>query len=539
MPLKELIDNSSPTFNGTSTRTDRLTDPSGKPLPGTLHWTVGYYAKTAIDEHLSAEEASEVKRQAVEAADAKLTEAKGQRNEKAERKQEEKEETKERSDKLIATRAPHEDWPSGILGVQIHNIVGLEIENVRSSGVQNPDNEDEESDDLPSPYCTMILNQKKVYKTRTKLKSNKPFFNAGTEKFVRDWKTAEVLISVRDSRLHENDPLIGVVRLPLHETFKAQSQVNGTYPLVGGVGHGRVRISMIFRSVQARLPRELRGWDVGTLEVQQSLSLESSSAAHDLHTCHIVMRTSTGKGKFIPSPSSSSGAPAWDAKHGRPVRIPIKKRYPTSLAIQFRKRVIGPDQTPAFAVLWLKDIPDETDVQLSLSVYRNFEKAFEHASVNAEPPPQAEQIATLKLSVRFWAGLSGYHSGIAGDDNGNMRDVMAALDCAQDEEGDGGHGDGRELDDVTSSSSGESESDIEEEERLRNDRHRGLVDQAREYKRNRKSMERKHRGLMQWSGVRNLAWAADKAEAKVDEGKDKFMGRFRHREREEKVDTEV
>lgn len=67
------------------------------------------------------------------------------------------------------------------------------------------EDEAEQSDDLPSSYCTIILNHKKIYETRTKPKNAKPFFNAGTERYVRDWRTCELMVSCRDSRETEND----------------------------------------------------------------------------------------------------------------------------------------------------------------------------------------------------------------------------------------------------------------------------------------------------------------------------------------------
>src|SRR4051794_12877166 len=75
------------------------------------------------------------------------------------------------------------------------------------------------------------------------------FSNAGTERFIHDWRKTEVFLSVRDARIHENDPLLGIVYLPLAELFHKRSQFKDTFPLVGGIGFGRVRVSMVFRSV--------------------------------------------------------------------------------------------------------------------------------------------------------------------------------------------------------------------------------------------------------------------------------------------------
>lgn len=117
----------------------------------------------------------------------------------------------------------------GILSLQIHQISGLEFEQINKPRDESDISDDTAagSDDLPSSYCTVILNHQKIFKTRTKPKSSEPFFNAGTERFIRDvslmllvsafrkganlyqWRNAEILVYVRDSRVHENDPLVG------------------------------------------------------------------------------------------------------------------------------------------------------------------------------------------------------------------------------------------------------------------------------------------------------------------------------------------
>lgn len=84
--------------------------------------------------------------------------------------------------------APPQDFPMGILSLQIHQISGLEYERVNKSRDDDDTADDlvADYDDLPSSYCTIILNHQKIFKTRTKSKSSEPFFNAATERFIRD-----------------------------------------------------------------------------------------------------------------------------------------------------------------------------------------------------------------------------------------------------------------------------------------------------------------------------------------------------------------
>ncbi|KAF8467689.1 hypothetical protein BDZ91DRAFT_813214, partial [Kalaharituber pfeilii] len=83
-------------------------------------------------------------------------------------------------------------------------------------------------------------------------------FNVSLERFTRNWKTAEVIIAVKDARTHEKDALMGAVR----DVFKDRSTVNGVYPLCDGI------VSLLFCCVRSQLPPSIQGWSVGTLEIQ-------------------------------------------------------------------------------------------------------------------------------------------------------------------------------------------------------------------------------------------------------------------------------
>ncbi|KMQ81602.1 hypothetical protein RF55_25811, partial [Lasius niger] len=163
-------------------------------------------------------------------------EGKTERDE-AELEQQKAQELKAEQDAMINSAPPPDDYPSGLLSLQIHNITGLELQRWRKRRAEDDDDDDEASDEeetgesLPSSYCTVIVNHSKTFKTRTKPQNAKPFFNAGCERFVRDWRDCEVFFSVRDARLHEDDPLLGIVHLPLGDVFKERSQVMGFCPL--------------------------------------------------------------------------------------------------------------------------------------------------------------------------------------------------------------------------------------------------------------------------------------------------------------------
>lgn len=114
------------------------------------------------------------------------------------------------------TTPPSPRYPSGILSVIIHQINSLECQNLNPGatgkereGQAGQDTDDAGSSQPPSAYCEILVNDDMVYKTRVKQYNPMPFFEAGTEIFVRDWKTTTVRIVVRDSRLREHDPILG------------------------------------------------------------------------------------------------------------------------------------------------------------------------------------------------------------------------------------------------------------------------------------------------------------------------------------------
>ena len=86
----------------------------------------------------------------------------------------------------------------------------------------------------------------KVYRTRAKAVSSQPIFNAGTERFMRDWKSGIVTITVRDQRNREHDPILGVIPLKVSEILETSTQVTRWYPLDGGIVSNEVYIIIRF-----------------------------------------------------------------------------------------------------------------------------------------------------------------------------------------------------------------------------------------------------------------------------------------------------
>ena len=521
-------------------------------MPGTLDWSVGYFSKTRIQEE-------QLKRQTIEKGVNSLQELKDKvsgdaknklreattHDESHELDQQKAQMLKSKEDAMIISTPPLHDYPTGIFSIQIHQITGLEFERIRKTQSEGDEGDDtEEGNDLPSSYATVILDHQTVFKTRTKPKNPNPFFNAGTERFIRDWRSTEVIVSVRDSRVHENDPLLGIVALPLGKILRERSQVMENYPLVGGLGYGRVRISMVFRSIRLQAPKELLGWDsYGTLEITGPIT--SKNISPDLHGLRVKVRTTINRGKMYSSTSDTGNRSQWTGKHERPVRVAVRKRYCSCAVIEFRKNNLGLDQTPAFAVLWLKDIPDEEERTVTLSVWKNDSDALKRGQSSCSTD-LGEQMGTIEVPVKFYRGLGAYHYKLASK-SPNLSDVLEVLSTAADNQ---------EVhiamsDEDSSDSSDSSDSDEDQPKHQRHHHHHsingsstdgaedhkggGPISQIKDYKTHSKQLHRRHRGLMQWKGVRT----ADYLKTKVQHGKDHLTDHFKHHERDPGIETEV
>ena len=439
---------------------------------------------------------------------------------------------------MIASTPPLHDYPTGIFSIQIHQITGLEFEKINKTQAEGDEGDETEagSGDLPSSYCTIILNHLTIYRTRTKPKSSTPFFNAGTERLVRDWRNAEVMVSVRDSRVHENDALMGIVYLPLGKLLRNRAQVMDSYPVVGGIGYGRVRISMVFRSLELQMPKELLGWDYGTVEITAPVT--SKDIASDLGSMRLKIHSAINRGKMYASQTDTAGQRRWTGKRDRRVRIAIRKRYSSCLVVEFRKNQVI-DTTPAFAVLWLKDIPDEEEQTVTLPVWRGDSNQLKRAQSNCTTEDLGEKAGTITVPLKFYRGLGAYHHKLASK-SPNLQDVLEVLSTANDS---------REVrtamagDDDTSSSDSDSSSDSSISSSVKSGPKQAAsdivkkltpVDQIKDYKNREGQLHRRHRGLMQWKVARTGQFL----KTKVEHGKDHVLERLGHQERDPGIETE-
>ncbi|KAG8820265.1 hypothetical protein FRC19_009016 [Serendipita sp. 401] len=281
---------------------------------------------------------------------------------------------------------------------------------------QDTDEPSEQGNNLPSGYCEIIINDDLVYKTRVKQYTSMPFFEAGTEVFIRDWKETVVRVVVRDSRLREKDPILGIVHLPLQEILTESSEVTRLFSIQEGVGFGRANISVLFKAVDAKLPRNMLGWDTGTVEVLKPIQVtidpeHQESFALKSHTLIVSTTDSTEKiGSTIGE--SDNARVTWDVDK---IRLPVYSRYSSSLTFDVGyKAGLGPmkGSAAALAIQWLQDIPDDEEVEVKIpllvskdvkTLRQNY--VNEHAAIGHE----YKTIGYLTTTIKIDSGLDPDH----------------------------------------------------------------------------------------------------------------------------------
>jgi hypothetical protein len=484
---------------------------------------------------------------------------------------------------MISQSPPSTDYPSGILSVQIHQITNLELERLNhtrdAAEDDNSGDDDDQSPDLPSPYAMLIINHKQVFRTRTKPKNAKPFFNAGTERYIRDWRTAEVMVAVRDARIHEDDALLGMVHLPLGKLFmqRQTSQFNEFYPITGGIGYGRVRISVVFRSIKMQAPAASLGWDFGTIEIAPSITAVGGQIRTDLESDRLKFRTNMARAKaysnkhhYSSSTTEGNDGIEWKPKHNTPIRLPVRNRYRQPLVIEFRTHSTLRDTTPAFCVLWLHAIPDNVEQDVELVVWKG---DLKRAQVNCLPGDQmGEKVGMVRLKITFWRGIGKLHAKYAQKASESMKNVVDVLYCAKDQglidcmvgddewlrrrrEGRVAEGKDAYDVDITSDSDSENEDGARDDLRVDMPQHEeseeevgerqvkrsdtensgGMVEGVKSYINHHHQLHRRHRGVMQHKIPRTMKWM----EGKVEGVAQKIGDKFGHKEREPGIETEV
>ncbi|KAH8697657.1 C2 domain protein [Talaromyces proteolyticus] len=404
----------------------------GSSMPGELRWEVGYFGKPRLRPELRTD---------------------GENHELPETLrheptlQDEKGVISTEDEDAVSHTPPDPLWPSGICSIVIHQIVNLQLENIHGTQGSRKgkefepakpygENAEEQGKDLPTGYCTILLNDQLVYRTRAKAVSSRPIFNAGTERFVRDWRSAIVTVTVRDQRHREHDPILGVVSLKLVDLMKTSSQVTRWYPLDGGIGFGRIRISLLFRSVETKLPSNMLGWDVGTFEfLSERITLKDFS-----QSAKLWLRTGGSTGKISRSYCKQDGDDHYfdlSQTSAKP-RLPVKYRYRSPVVFEFR--VSGKRRNTAYAVLWLQHLVDNEETPIDIPIWttkrgdrltQNYVTEENCKTLGLDALEDLTEVGRLQFTGRFSAGMDESHEQFVADND--SRETFETWEACQSE----------------------------------------------------------------------------------------------------------
>ncbi|KAL4990581.1 hypothetical protein BDW68DRAFT_154012 [Aspergillus falconensis] len=388
----------------------------GSEMPGELHWEVGFFGKPKLRNELR--------------TDGKVKDL--PENLKGDKQfEDDKGVITTEEEEAITHTPPDPLWPSGILSVIVHQIVNLQLVNVKGSNGNRQgreyepakpygENTEEQGGELPTSYCKIMLNDELVYRTRAKALSSKPIFNAGTERFVRDWRSAVVCVTVRDQRYREHDPILGVVPLKLSELFQTSSQVTRWYPLDGGIGFGRIRISLLFRHVETKMPPQMLGWDVGTFNFTGNLTAQGLS-----QKTKVRVRTGGSSGK-IPRHVcrvNADNSVSFDVSN-IDFRLPVKHRYRSPVVFEFVAQ--GKRHPTGYATLWLQHLVDNEDTRIDIPIWqtkngkRLTQNYITEDNLEEKRSPGLEdiqEIGRLRFSCTFTPGIDESHERFVVDNN--------------------------------------------------------------------------------------------------------------------------
>ncbi|ORY26686.1 hypothetical protein BCR39DRAFT_540429 [Naematelia encephala] len=397
-------------------------------------------------------------------------------------------------DEMEVASKPSEEFKSGILQVRalfndfarlltsfqfhIHQCNDLELESLegtyssssdhrKSAAAGRPALEDvvdrtpAENPDPPSAYCEVHLNDRLVYRTRTKQLTPLPYFNAVSERFVRDWELAKIVFVVRDERDREHDPILGLVSMRLKDAFAERSQFTRWFPLVGGLGWGRIRLSLLWKPLDMQLPRGISGYEAATFEIR---ALASTDLGRQIEKgISLVIETETDKYKLVSSFEGQSSTAStvsfhsagprsslsfdehtevdWDIQ--KPIRLAVEWRHSCSVLFSFitRAGVLKKKKIVGLATTRLDYCPDNQLIERTIPVFATTEvkevmkahynwSAAQRDRDRAHYSSDAKLIGFINLSFVVRPGVSRAHRKLV-KKNLRFRHVYEAWETAK------------------------------------------------------------------------------------------------------------
>lgn len=207
-----------------------------------------------------------------------------------------------------------------------------------------------------------------------------------------------------------------MIPLKLSDVLQTSSQLTRWYPLDGGIGFGRVRISLLFRHVETKLPPSMLGWDVGTFEfVSDKITAEGFP-----HHSKIKIRSSGNHSKVNRYVSHVHGNDTVydisNEQYRKDIRIPIKFRHRSPAVFEFH--IPGKHGAAAYSTLWLQHLVDNETTPVDVPIWttkngaRLTQNYVTERNWKAKEVPGLEdltEVGRLKFQCRFSPGIDYSH----------------------------------------------------------------------------------------------------------------------------------
>lgn len=187
-----------------------------------------------------------------------------------------------------------------------------------------------------------------------------------------------------------------------------------------------MRISLLFRSIETRLPPNMLGWDVGTFEFISNRILALNYHSH----AKLKMRTggSTGTIGRTQCRTLEEGDGMFfdiaekDGKNN--VRLPVKHRYRSPVVFEFH--TAGKRGAAAYAMIWLHHLVDNevSDINIPIWTTKNAARLTQNyvteENIRAKETPGLEdlqEVGRLQFRCQFKAGTDEDHEQYVGDND--------------------------------------------------------------------------------------------------------------------------
>jgi hypothetical protein len=220
--------------------------------------------------------------------------------------------------------------------------------------------------------------------------------------------------------MRQHDPILAVVPLKLSDILQTSSQVTRWYPLDGGIGFGRIRVSLLFHSIETRLPPQQLGWDVGTFEFTSDKILAIGYNTNS----KLKLRTGGSSGKIAKSQCRKTGegdGVFWDIDGKNNIRLPVRFRYRSPIIFEFHSA--GKRAADAYAVMWLHHFEDNKEANINIAIWKTdkgmrlTQNYITEENFKNIPDIKIEEVGRLHFRGRFKAGTDEDHAHFVSDND--------------------------------------------------------------------------------------------------------------------------